>query len=493
MLIVPIVEGLNWRRPPPVTIALILINCLVFLVYQGGDTERVRKALDAYFASSLPAIELPLYAAHLRETQPPVLEVLNKADPAWDTPTHLAHPVVAEYLVQAMTADEAFQRQLRGGRLLEAKDPRYATWRNDRARFESLMSKVSYRRFGFTPSDPRTVTWITTMFLHGGLMHLLGNMVFLFILGVAVERVLGGGWYLALYLLGGIAGDALFLAVHYGSSVPTVGASGAISGLMGLFTVLFGARPVNFFYWLFVIFGFRTMRGIVMLPVWVAYEFLQYFTNRGSSTSYMAHAGGLIGGALLGLAVKRFTGKRVEDFHGQREQVAFDQAEFDRARALVAKVDFKGASVVFARLARRFPTRADLLRQWHAVAKFEPASEGYHQAVGLLMTLPSPDGPTRQFQRQVFLEYLDKAEPAPRLKPDALGRIGLVLARSGHLAEGERAAELLLKIAPGDARLPAIWEQLAHGHAQVDTSPVSLKKAKHYRAMIAAQAKANRA
>jgi len=493
MLIVPIVEGMNWRRPPPVTILLILINCLVFLLYQSGDSDRERRALDAYFASSLPAIELPLYATHLRETRPKALEVLEKADPAWETPSHLAHPAIAEYLVQALTHDEAFQRQLHSGQLVTPKDPRHAAWSADRAKYEALASKVSYRRFGFSPADPRPVTWITSMFLHGGLMHLLGNMVFLFIVGVAVERVLGGGWYLALYLLGGLAGDTLFLAVHYGSAIPSVGASGAISGLMGLFTVLFGTRQVNFFYWLFVVFGFKTMRGIVVLPVWIGYEILQYMVDRESSTGYMAHAGGLIGGALLGLVAKRFTGQRVEAFHGKREQEAFDQAEFDRARALVAKVDFKGASVVFARLAQRFPTRADLLRQWHSVAKFEPASEGYHQAVGLLMTLPSPDGPTRQFQRQVFLEYLDKAAPAPRLKPDALGRIGLVLARSGHLAEGERAAELLLKIAPGDARLPAIWDQLAAGHAAVDTSPVSLKKAKHYRALIAAQAKANRA
>lgn len=493
MLIVPIVEGMNWRRPPPVTILLIVVNCLVFLFYQGSDDERLRKAFDAYFASSLPAIELPLYAAHLKETRPKTLDVLEKADPAWDTPTHLAHPAVAKFLVQAMAQDEPFLQQLRSGRLVKPQDPRYATWRADRAKFEGLLDKVSFRRFGFSPADPRPVTWITSMFLHGGLMHLLGNMVFLFIVGVAVERVLGGAWYLALYLLGGLAGDALFLAVHHGSAIPSVGASGAISGLMGLFTVLFGLRPVNFFYWLFVIFGFKTMRGIVVLPVWIAYEILQFVVDRESSTGYMAHAGGLIGGALLGLAVRRFTGQRVESFHGQRDQEAFDQAEFDRARALVAKVDFKGASVVFARLAQRFPTRADLLRQWHSVAKFEPASEGYHQVVGLLMTLPTPDGPTRQFQRQVFLEYLDKAAPAPRLTPDALGRIGLVLARSGHLAEGERAAELLLKIAPGDARLPAIWDQLAHGHAAVDTSPVSLKKAKHYRALIAAQAKASRA
>ncbi|APV49799.1 hypothetical protein BWI17_08970 [Betaproteobacteria bacterium GR16-43] len=493
MLIVPVVEGLNWRRPPPVTIGLILLNCLVFLLYQGGDDERQQKALEAYFASSLPAIELPLYAVHLRDTNARIVKRLEKADPNWDAPERVTQGRLAQFLVNTMANDEAFMKRLRAGGVVPEKDPRFAKWREDRTKFEALEGRVSYRRFGFTPADPRPVTWITSMFLHGDLMHLLGNMVFLFIVGVAVESALGGGWYLALYLLGGLAGDLLFFLVHSGSTVPSVGASGAISGLMGLFTVVFGAKQVNFFYWLFVIFGFKTMRGIVVLPIWIAYEVLQFFVDRDGSTGYMAHAGGLAGGAVLGLVARRYTGKRVEAFHEKRDQEKFDQAEFDRARALVAKVDFKGASVVFRRLAHRFPERADLMRQWHAVAKFEPASEGYHQSVGYVLSLPNPDGPARQFQRQVFLEYLDKAKPVPRLDADTLGRIAMVMARSGHLAEAERAAEMLLKIAPGDEQLPAIWDHLANGHAAVDTSPVSLKKAKHYRAMIAAQAKASRA
>ena len=150
---------------------------------------------------------------------------------------------------------------------------------DDRARFEALASKVSYRRFGFSPADPRPVTWITSMFLHGGLMHLLGNMVFLFIVGVAVERVLGGGLVpRCSTCAAGSRGDALhYLAVHYGERHSAVGASGAISGLMGLFTRrLRRTRKVNFFYWLFFIFGFKAMRGIVDAAVWIAYEFLQY-------------------------------------------------------------------------------------------------------------------------------------------------------------------------------------------------------------------------
>ena len=492
MLIVPVVEGLDWRRPPPVTLALILLNCLVFFLYQSGDDERKQKAFAAYFASSLPRLELPAFAQHLRDTNPKAVERVEKAtrEGAWDAPERLARGPVAEWLLMGMSNDEAFLRELRAGKVVTAQHPQYAKWREDRAKYEALEGQLSFRKYGFTPVDPRPVTWVTSMFLHGDLMHLLGNMVFLFIVGVAVESVVGSGWYIALYLLGGLAGDALFFAAHAGSTVPSVGASGAISGLMGLFTVLFGTRKVNFFYWVFVFFGFRMMPGLIVLPIWIGYELLRFFTERESSVGYMAHAGGLIGGALLGLVFRKVRGERVETFHEQREQEAFDRAEYDRARALVAKVDFKGAATVFARLAARFPTQVDLLRQWHAIAKFEPAGEHYHRVVSLILALPKPDGPTRQFQRQVFTEYCDKAKPAPRLSPDLLGRIGIAMARSGHLPEAERAAESLLRAAPGDAQLALLWDCLAEGHAKIAGSPSSLKRAKHYRALIGAQAKA---
>ncbi|MGZ5100100.1 MAG: rhomboid family intramembrane serine protease [Usitatibacter sp.] len=477
MLIVPVVEGLDWRRPPPVTVALILLNCLVFFFYQTGDAARERKALEAYSSSSLPALELPAYAARLRESHPKLAAEIDRAEP--------------QVLVGRMASDEAFMRDLKAGRVVSPQHPRYAQWKADRARYEALENDLSYRRFGFIPAEPRPVTWLTSMFLHGDVMHLVGNMVFLFIVGVAVESALGGFWYLLLYLAGGLAGDALHFIVHPGSMLPSVGASGAISGLMGLFTVVFGLRQVNFFYWLLFVFGFRRMRGIVVLPIWIGWEILQYATDKDGTVGYMAHAGGLIGGALLGLlVVKRFSAARVEEFHGQREQEAFDKAEYERARALVAKLDFKAASTVFARLAERFPSETELLKQWHAIAKADAASEAYHRVVGKILALGKVDAAQRNFQRQVFNEYFDKARPQPRLDAKVLGGIGIAFARAGQLPEAERAAEALFKQAPAEPRLAALWDALAQQLAQAAGDEASLKKAKRYRALMSAQAKA---
>ena len=482
MLVLPVVEGLDWRRPPPATLLLILANVLVFFLYQSGDAARIRRATEAYFASSLPAIEVPAFVAHLRETRPEAAKRLEAA--VGDTP-----PAAAPAVVAAMENDAAFMRALHELRVVTPQHPQFARWREDRARVDAMFAELSFRKYGFTPADPSVVGAFAHMFLHGDLMHLLGNMVFLFIVGVAVESALGGARYLALYVAGGLAGVGLFYATHAGSPVPLVGASGAISGLMGLFTVVFGLRKVNFFYWLLFVFGFRAMRGLVVLPVWIGWELLQSATNPQSNVGYMAHAGGLIGGALLGaLVVRRFSGGRVQRFHAEREQESFDRDELERARALVGQLDFRGASTAFARLAERFPREEQLLRQWHAVAKTEPASEHFHRVVGLILELPRPPAPLRAYQRDVLLDYLARAKPAPRLPPKALARAAMGFVKGGDAATAERAADALFKAAPADPHLPAIWEQLAQAFARSQSGGDAVKS-KRYRALIGAAAR----
>ena len=129
MLIVPIVEGLNWRRPPPVTLALILLNCAVFFLYQTGETAREARALQAYMGSTLPRLELPAFKARLAATHPKLAPGIDRAPP--------------EILVQRMAGDEHFMRDLHAGRVVTPQDLGYARWKEDRARFEALEGQVS--------------------------------------------------------------------------------------------------------------------------------------------------------------------------------------------------------------------------------------------------------------------------------------------------------------------------------------------------------------
>jgi membrane associated rhomboid family serine protease len=477
MLLVPIPEGVDWRRPPPVTVFLIVLNALVFFGYQAGDAAREREVERRYFDSQLPAIELPLYREHLARVKP---EIAAKVDEA-----------PREWLFLSMENDPEFMRALHAGEIVQPANDRYATWREERARVDEAEGRISYRRFGFTPADPRPLNWLASLFLHGSVEHLVGNMVFLFILGVTVEAPLGGGWFLALYLLSGVAGNALHMAMNPGSAVPLVGASGAISGVMGLFAVVFGLRPVRFFYWLFVVFGFRLLRGLLVLPLWIGWEAAQYFMNRHSSIGYMAHAGGLLAGSLFGAVVRhRVVAERVERFHEAREGEANDRADYEKARALAQKLDYAAASAIFARLAKRLPDDAEMIRQWHAIARRTPQSPHYPAACSAALALAKTDAPTRAWQLELFREYLKLSGPAARLNPAGLSRAARVFVAAGELAEAQAAADILFRIEPGHRHLPAIWDLLAKAFAQRHADAASVAQAKRYRTLIAARAKA---
>jgi membrane associated rhomboid family serine protease len=152
-----------------------------------------------------------------------------------------------------------------------------------------------------TPT-PFWITLFTSMFLHGGWSHILGNMLFLFVFGIHVERSMGGLRYLAFYLICGLAADGLEIATSLGSNLPGLGASGAIAGVLAGYLRLYPDSRVRalvpfIFYWM------------ASIPAWVfigLWFLLQFISGLASLTSmntggvaYSAHVGGFLAGLLL--------------------------------------------------------------------------------------------------------------------------------------------------------------------------------------------------
>jgi membrane associated rhomboid family serine protease len=146
-------------------------------------------------------------------------------------------------------------------------------------------------------------TLVTSMFLHGGLFHLAGNMLFLFIFGDNMEDEMGHGGFLAFYLAAGI-GAALAQALSAPfSQVPMVGASGAIAGVMGGYLLMFPRARVDVLIILVIIFKVLPVPAWLMLGVWFA---IQLFSGVGADpnaggVAYWAHSGGFFAGLLLTL------------------------------------------------------------------------------------------------------------------------------------------------------------------------------------------------
>lgn len=164
-----------------------------------------------------------------------------------------------------------------------------------------------YRDFatvpGFITDGQNMHTILTSMFLHGGWLHLAGNMLFLWIFGDNLEDSFGHIPFLVFYLLCGVAADLAHIASDPNSYIPTVGASGAIAGVMGGYLLLFPKARVDVIFFIFVFFKHFTIPAWIVLMVWLG---LQIFSGIGVDTSeggvaYWAHIGGFAAGFLLTL------------------------------------------------------------------------------------------------------------------------------------------------------------------------------------------------
>jgi len=154
---------------------------------------------------------------------------------------------------------------------------------------------------------PVYFNFISSMFMHGGIMHIFGNMLFLWIFGDNLENLLGHVRYAVFYLVCGIAAAAAQIIMGPDSIIPMLGASGAISGVLGGYVLLFPQRQVRA-----LIFNFlTTVPAFVAIGIWIAYQLIVgYLTPSGTGgVAYAAHIGGFIAGVAL---IKVFAlGRRV--------------------------------------------------------------------------------------------------------------------------------------------------------------------------------------
>jgi membrane associated rhomboid family serine protease len=162
------------------------------------------------------------------------------------------------------------------------------------------------RTWGVTPASFEWSTLLTSMFMHGGWMHLGSNMLFLWIFGDNVEDRMGHGRYLAFYLLCGAVAVGAQVLAEPGSSVPMVGASGAIAGVLGAYIVMFPHSRVLTLVPLFIFVTFIEVPAGILLGLWFA---MQLLSGVGSmlvvqpedmgGVAFWAHAGGFVAGVLL--------------------------------------------------------------------------------------------------------------------------------------------------------------------------------------------------
>ena len=144
------------------------------------------------------------------------------------------------------------------------------------------------------------IAFLTFMFLHGGFFHLLGNIWFLYIFGDNVEDRLGHFRYLAFYLLCGLASGISHLFLNWTSQIPTIGASGAIAGVMGAYFILYPRAKVLTLIPIFFFIQFVEIPAFLFLGFWIFFQFLSAaFSAQAGGIAWWAHIGGFVFGIIF--------------------------------------------------------------------------------------------------------------------------------------------------------------------------------------------------
>jgi len=450
MLIIPLEGKISWRNPPVITLLLIAINCFVLFVLQSGDSTRYKKAHQYYFDSGLAAIELPRYAAHVAETSAKEPKTGNLESPSPQ----------ALQLFYKMRRDSDFMDALHRDAVINPQSPDFSEWREKRAEFDNRIDRIFSYRYALVPSQARPASFFTSMFLHGGLFHLLGNMVFLWIVGCVLEIGLGRLLYSVIYILGGLAAAGLYFLIHSNSYIPCLGASGAISGLMGALTVLYGLTRIRVFFSTGFYFDYFRMPAALLLPLWLGKELLAFYLGGPGGVAYMAHTGGLIGGALLGLGGRQILAPHKKQFFEETPEDPVPAMIEDAVQQL-SRLNFDNARQSLEAVLARAPSHPEALKHLFNIEKQQPDSERFHVSARQYLSLLASGQPDVRQALATYREYAGLAD-RPGLPGSLYARLAAIFLEAGNIDEGKQIVVGLARRHPRLDALPALLLRLAN-------------------------------
>lgn len=335
-------ENMSARRWPVVTLTLIAVNVLAFVLTNSAIQEQ-----DAALAKAKVQL-LMLAATHPQLNIPPdaqqLVTTFREHNPdAWK---QLQHPSQELTDFAGTDAEPASQFSTQ---VLDSVDPLQAKMDDLASRYQQLASQAITENYAFVPAHPNPISYLTANFLHGGWLHLIGNMWFLWLAGFVLEDAWGRPLYTIFYLVAGAVALQIHAWMNVGSLVPTLGASGAIAALMGAFLVRFPKMRIEMM-WLFG-FRFRAYRfkapAYTLLPLWLLLEvFYGSAFGNSSGVAHWAHVGGFVFGAIAATAL-HYSGLEQKANAAIEKEVSWEaDPEIQQATDLLDQGQFDAAATL---------------------------------------------------------------------------------------------------------------------------------------------------
>lgn len=437
-MFIPIEKKPEWKNPPIFTIVLIFICIGCYFTWQNNDTERENLAFQYYLQSGLAIIEVPAYIGYLKTTEQTALSASLEA--LLKNNSLQAHRVALKRLI----IDGDFLKQLDNLQIINSQHANFNMWLQMHKEFKRLLNRIVKYRYGVKPYDYNLESLVLHNFLHNDTNHLIINMIFLFMFGFVIELVIGRSAYLLVFLTSGVASAATLILLEPHSAYWVVGASGAIAGLVGFYTLLYGKRRIRFFYTIIVYFGYVTAPALVLLPVWFIFELINQYLFL-DQVSNLSHLGGLATGALLGLIYKRYP----QLIHQQAMQNPGNELEFQKkfqiALELIAQLKFNSALKILNELLVNQPNNIQVIKLLYNLEKVHPESNQYHVFTHQLIKLACEKSDQEKLIHAIYTEYSEIAKPSAKFTTELLYTLASVFSTNRHLTDAQKICSYLLK------------------------------------------------
>jgi len=304
-MLIPYLNGIVWFAKAPMTWLLFFMNFFVFIYFMNNQNN-VQNQMRTYFEkNAFVANQGILYSQFIRKNPAsfsPLLQTMSKS-------IYVDTDSKAKIMGQLAFRDALFMEK--GTKENYSGDQvAVENWKDNVRQIASIQKRSASFQYGLSHEHSGPMNWLTYQFMHADWTHLMANMFFLLIFGAALEPVVGSGMMALIYFVAGVAAAYSFSLLSGFAAVPLIGASGSISGLMGLFAGVFKNRPVKFFYWLLPRPNYV---GFLFLPAWVALAMWSLLDLGGllgsveelGGTAHAAHLGGALFGLVIGLVLFR--------------------------------------------------------------------------------------------------------------------------------------------------------------------------------------------
>jgi len=347
---------------------------------------------------------------------------------------------------------EAYRMQYPPPTFTFERDEEQERLNNLAQRFKNALNSVPYRKYGFIPARKTMTGLFAYMFVHGGWLHLLGNLFFLYLTGPFIEDKWGRPLYAVFYVAVGVL-SAMMFAIHYPKLVgPLIGASGAIAGVMGAFLIRFWDTRINFFYFLIFARGTFQAPAWLMLPLWVVLEFFNarmvdsVSPETGGGVAHWAHVWGFVFGAGIALVIKF---NRIEERHispkieKQISYVSDGYQALEEATVLKRNGDFDKAFSLMLTAVESDPTNDDVVEGlWNLGAELDRIDETSDYMIKMI------EREIRRNQVEQALNHYRKLReriPKPPLSMPYKIKILEILAKQKNPIEADSLASDMLK------------------------------------------------